>query len=96
LSSSFGVEKEHAARKQHRCEWCGETIEPGERYAYFAGYNDDFYAYKMHLECRDAERREWREYPGCEYEGFESYVRKRGMTYNQTDRARKAEREGSN
>ena len=43
------------ARKQYKCSWCGEHIEPGEYYThwmYFGGY--DTGAVNMHPECEAA------------------------------------------
>lgn len=91
--SDYFADRSHIARKAHTCEWCGETIEQGEKYIYCTGiYYGDFYAYKLHQECRKAMSREMSE---GEYEiEFEPHSYRRGMTYIETDRARQAEREG--
>ena len=40
------------ARKQHRCEWCGEAIEKGEKHAKYVGmFEGDFQSWRMHQEC---------------------------------------------
>ena len=91
--SEFFQDREHTARKPHTCEWCGETIEQGERYIYCAGvYYGDFFAYKMHQECRQAMFREM-SYQGDYEMEFDPQSYKRGMTYWETDEARRAERE---
>lgn len=42
----------HTARKRHRCDWCGELIQPGDRYQrYFWTNGDDAGGTKMHPEC---------------------------------------------
>ena len=45
----------HKARKQHRCDWCGQAIEPAtdyKRYRFFDGA--DAGTVKLHPECHDA------------------------------------------
>ncbi len=39
------------ARKQHRCDSCGESITIGETYELWACYDDVCTTSKMHLEC---------------------------------------------
>ena len=47
----------HTARKVHRCSWCPERIDPGERYETWGGvYEGDFGTVRMHLECVKAMR----------------------------------------
>lgn len=42
------------ARKPHRCTYCGERIEPGERYRYVTGtFEGRWYASKLHIECNN-------------------------------------------
>ena len=53
--SDFGQTVEHAGRKDHRCEWCGENIPKGEIFAHFKGmWEGDFQNWRMHLECYSA------------------------------------------
>lgn len=43
-----------AAKKQHRCSWCGQSIEPGNtyhRWRWFPGDGDPPASIKMHDEC---------------------------------------------
>lgn len=43
------------ARKVHRCTWCGQTIEPGQRYFHFSViFEGELQTNKMHPECEDA------------------------------------------
>jgi hypothetical protein len=59
---------ERTAKKRHRCEWCYERIEVGERYMAYSGVvcNGDFYAVKMHGECfEDSGRAAREEGGGC-------------------------------
>jgi hypothetical protein len=43
------------AKTQHRCIWCGETIEIGEKHANWSGLMDGkFQSNRGHLECMDA------------------------------------------
>lgn len=53
--------KERVARKEHRCNWlCGGTIKPGETYWHEglgppdSEYNDGWFTWKAHLDCRKA------------------------------------------
>lgn len=46
-----------AARIQHRCDWCGETIEPGEVYKRWRCFGDSVCTVKAHPECLDAAKR---------------------------------------
>ncbi len=40
------------AKKDHRCEWCGETILKGEKHAKFSGvWESEFQNWRMHIEC---------------------------------------------
>lgn len=47
-------DKEVTTRKRHRCEWCGELIESGERAQYRVYIFEGFTTGYMHLECREA------------------------------------------
>ena len=39
------------ARKHHRCDYCGRSIAPGERYRRSALKYDDLYVWMSHLDC---------------------------------------------
>jgi hypothetical protein len=59
---------QHTARKQHRCEECGRTIKPGDRYGTFTGlYEGDFFMVKHCLRCTKA--RHWLGKRGHGWEG---------------------------
>lgn len=46
---------EQAAKKQHKCSWCGERIEIGERYTRYRVFMDgDAGTVKMHPGCYEA------------------------------------------
>jgi len=48
-------ETERTARKRHRCIWCWQFIEPGDRYHDERSVNDgDMQHHKWHPECRAA------------------------------------------
>ncbi len=48
----FYEQKEHRARKPHKCEMCGGEIKPGELYSCETGkWDGDFFVRKMHPEC---------------------------------------------
>ena len=45
----------HKARKQHRCDWCWQHIEAGDRYRRYRYFDfDEPTTIKMHPECYDA------------------------------------------
>lgn len=55
MSTDFGSQCTPTARKKHVCEQCHKAIDVGEKHSYWAGKHDgDFYAYREHIDCRDA------------------------------------------
>lgn len=53
--SDFGETTHHVGYKTHRCEWCGEEIPKGERFAHYKGmWQDEWQNWRMHEECYDA------------------------------------------
>lgn len=64
--------KRPTARKPHRCDSCGEMIDPGTEYVKWCRFDDCATTSKMHPECyamheADAEGSEW-EYLQYEHE----------------------------
>jgi ribosomal protein L24E len=54
-------EKIVRARKAHRCDYCGETIEKGEPYNTASLVNDgDMYQWKAHVKCQHIASRLYR------------------------------------
>lgn len=52
--SDFGVTKQIIGRKDHKCEWCGETILTGTLHQHFTGkWQGDFQNWRMHCDCFD-------------------------------------------
>lgn len=50
--TDFGDTTWPVARKDHRCEWCGETIPKAEKHAHFVGkWDGEFQNWRMHNEC---------------------------------------------
>jgi len=46
-------EKQPIARKDHRCDWCGEIIHKGEKYDYAFNIMEGFpFVWENHLSCR--------------------------------------------
>lgn len=60
-----------AARKAHRCTYCGELIEVGSTYHRWTTYDDSAHHSKMHPECVTACAEECREYGDNEYLPYE-------------------------
>jgi hypothetical protein len=65
------------ARTRHRCDWCSEFIEPGEKYQrYSAPFDGRMQTTKMHPECYAASL-EWFQIEPHE-DGFDYGAFKRG------------------
>ena len=48
---------ERTARKPHKCIWCDDAIQQGERYSDEAStYEGDFQHHRWHPECLEASR----------------------------------------
>lgn len=51
--SEFGGYTQPVARKEYRCEWCGEKILKGEKHHKYVGmWEGDFQNWRMHSECK--------------------------------------------
>jgi len=51
----FTEVKTHKARKDHRCEWCWQSIDKGEEYKRYRYYDEaEAATVKLHPECMDA------------------------------------------
>jgi hypothetical protein len=52
--SDFYNPTDRKARKPHKCYWCGETINAGDKYRAVAGfYGGEFYSRKECKKCAD-------------------------------------------
>ena len=52
--SDFSNHTQPVARKDHRCEYCGEMILKDEKHMKFSGvYEGEFQNWRMHTECYD-------------------------------------------
>lgn len=73
LSESFPK-----ARKEHRCIWCGQTIQIGEKYRREKSvYDGEFQDHKWHLECNEDSVEHFKRW-GCEFEAYENERPKKG------------------
>ena len=64
-----------ARRKAHKCIWCGEAINIGDRYVYQAGvFEGDFQCDEWHPECNRASQDYFRE---SHEEEFDPYSNER-------------------
>lgn len=52
--SDFSTYRFPVARKEHKCEWCGEAIIIGEKHFQFTGvWEGDWQNWRMHTECEE-------------------------------------------
>lgn len=70
--SDFSNYRYPVARKQHKCEWCGESIPVGEKHFQFTGvWESEWQNWRMHQEC-------YSQYiDDCNGEGFMPYENER-------------------
>ena len=69
-------------RKNHKCDWCGQSIEKGEKAQYRSGvFYGDFYSGHLHLECHSALCRSAE--LGVD-DCYMPYEQKRGLTYDES------------
>ena len=60
------------AKKAHRCTWCAQAIEPGQKYRRWVTFDDSAFTSKMHPVCVSACDAECREYSDEEYIAYEN------------------------
>lgn len=54
----FAKHSQHIAKKEHKCDLCGNVINVGEKYEHGSGkYDGEFYDSKHHLNCVELIRR---------------------------------------
>ena len=52
--SDFGAGKWVIGTKEHRCEWCGQSIHKGEKHYQYKGvWDGEWQNWRMHEECHD-------------------------------------------
>lgn len=84
--SSFGDTRFPVARKDYRCEWCGQPIPVGEKHAHFVGkWEGEFQNWRMHSECLSANERDIAE-------GFQPHDGERPVIETEDHSAQRSER----
>ena len=80
---------EPVARKQYRCEWCGEWILVGEKHKKFTQiFEGDFQSWRAHPECVYMMDHLMSENDYLAEDGFQPQQHRRGKTYEQRVAAR--------
>ena len=74
------------ARKQHRCNWCGNPIQKGEKYRISTNVDGgDIWNFKEHLRCEEIFRAFYKEHhpywEECTAEFFEEEAKEELMAY---------------
>lgn len=64
--------KEIKAAKPHRCTWCGQSIEKGEKHSMWKSVDGGWFTNRMHPECADACAEECREWNDDEYQPYDN------------------------
>lgn len=69
-------------QKSRRCEWCGEWMAKGEKFAYQGKgvFDGEFYDYRMHPECAEVMNNE----PYIHTDGFMPYEGERPSSTGET------------
>jgi len=91
MSFQLLSESKPTARKEHRCDWCGEQILSGETYFRYSGIDEgEMQSSAMHLECAKAMEQDLAEFDGCACDwGFRPHEQDRGKTSYETDERRR-------
>jgi len=58
------------AAKQHRCTWCGQSIQKGESHEVWKSVDGSWFTNRMHPECNKALNAEMDYYGDDEYIAF--------------------------
>lgn len=73
MSYTLLSESHPVARKKHRCIWCGESIQPGEKYRRERGvFDGNMQDFAWHPECAQAQLDEIRATGEPEFFAYEN------------------------